>query len=103
MLGNGSFLCAFRLMPLESHVTEPIEAAWSFEVIDMDRRLVAFTDESRGDITSWTWEFGDGTVSHERNPIHRYSEQGLYNVVVLTVEGPAGTSRMAKVWDVAVK
>jgi len=103
MLGNASDLCAFRLMPVESLLRKPIEAEWSFTIVDMDRRVVAFKDESYGDITSWTWDFGDGTTSTERNPVHHYNEPGYYNVVILTVEGPSGTSRMAKVTDVAVK
>lgn len=103
MLGNASDLCAFRLMPVEKNLLKPIHAEWSFTIVDMNRRVVAFTDESYGNITSWTWDFGDGTVSHEQNPIHVYKEQGLHNVVVLTVSGPDGTARMSKVWDVAVK
>jgi PKD repeat protein len=51
---------------------------------------------------SWRWEFGDGTVSTERNPLHIYEKPGEY-VVVLAVEGPAGSARMTKVWDITVK
>ena len=40
----------------------------------MDRRLVAFKDNSAGDITSWKWDFGDGTASTEQNPIHQYKD-----------------------------
>jgi len=64
--------------------------------------MVAFTDESQVQIDSWQWNFGDGTTSKEQHPIHQYSEAGKY-VVVLWVQGPAGKSRWAKVWDVAVK
>lgn len=103
MLGNASDLCAFRLMPVEQSLQKPIEAEWTFTIVDMDKRIVAFSDKSRGDITSWTWDFGDGVTSNERNPVHQYDKPGYYNVVVLTVEGPDGTSRMAKVTDVAVK
>jgi PKD repeat protein len=55
-----------------------------------------------GDIKSWHWDFGDGETSTEQNPIHTYKNPDHY-VVVLDVEGPAGRSRRAKVWDVAVK
>jgi PKD repeat protein len=68
----------------------------------MARRQVTFTDESRGSIKRWHWDFGDGTTSKEQSPVHRYKEAGKY-IVVLNVEGPDGKSRMAKVWDVAVK
>ena len=53
MYGNASFLNEFRLMPLEAQFQKAIDARWSFKVLDMDRRLVAFEDESAGKITSW--------------------------------------------------
>jgi hypothetical protein len=102
MYGNADYLCEFKLMPLEPQFQKPIEAQWSFQVVDMDHRLVAFKDLSVGNITSWHWDFGDGETSTEQNPIHAYKNPDHY-VVVLNVEGPAGASRMAKVWDVVVK
>jgi hypothetical protein len=102
MYGNASELVPFKLMPLEPQFRKPIEAQWSFQVVDMNRRLVAFKDLSEGKVASWKWDFGDNESSTEQNPIHTYKEAGKY-VVVLWVEGPAGKSRMAKVWDVAVK
>jgi hypothetical protein len=102
MFGNASQLCAFRLMPLETSFRKPIAAQWSFLVVDMSRRLVAFKDLSEGNITSWRWEFGDGATSAEKNPNHAYPKPGDY-VVSLTVEGPEGKSRMQKVWDVTLR
>ena len=51
---------------------------------------VQFTDSSTGPITSWSWDFGDGSSSTEQNPLHVYSEAGSYSVT-LTVEGPGGS------------
>jgi len=102
MFGKASFLLPFKLMPLEDPFRKPIEANWSFNVVDMKRRLVVFTDQSSGEISNWQWDFGDGTTSHDQNPIHQYKDAGKY-VVVLWVEGPAGKSRRSKVWDVVVK
>ncbi len=102
MYGNASQLCAFKLMPLESQFRKTIEAQWSFKVVDMDRRLVAFKDLSTGNVTSWRWDFGDGEVSTEQNPIHQYKSAGNI-VVVLDVAGPGGKSRRSKVWEVQLK
>jgi hypothetical protein len=102
MYGNSTYLREFRLMPLEPQFRKPIEAKWSFKVIDMKRRLVSFEDESEGQITSWRWDFGDGTDSSDQFPIHQYQKAGEY-VVVLYVEGPAGKSRLSKIWDVTVR
>ena len=102
MYGNASELCAFRLMPLEPPFLKAIEAQWTFKVVDMDRRLVAFKDLSVGRITSWKWDFGDGATSTEQHPLHAYEKPGNY-VVVLDISGPAGSSRRSKVWDVQLK
>ena len=90
-------------MPLEPQFIKPIEAQWSFQVVDMDRRLVAFKDLSVGEIKSWHWGFGDGETSAEQNPVHAYKKPDHY-VVVLDVEGLAVANRaVSGVWDVAVK
>lgn len=102
MYGNASFLLPFRLMPLEKQYVKAIDAQWSFEVTDMKRRMVSFIDESIGNIDSWEWDFGDGRKSREKNPVHFYSAPGQY-IVTLRVKGPAGSSRMSRVWDVTLK
>lgn len=102
MFGQASELCAFRLMPLDAKLRKPIEANWSFKVVDLDRRVVAFQDETWGRATSWQWDFGDGTTSTEQHPIHTYAQTGQY-VVVLSVEGPEGKSKRSKVWDVTLR
>ena len=101
MYGKADELVAFRLMPLEPQFRK-FEANWSFQVIDQARRLVAFKDETTGEATSWKWNFGDGTTSAERNPMHTYGKGGDYTVV-LEAEGPQGRSRREKIWDVAVR
>jgi len=101
MYGNADHLVAFRLMPLELQFRK-FDANWSFKILDMNRRLVAFKDETTGKATSWKWEFGDGAVSTEQNPIHQY-ERGADYIVVLEVEGPEGVSRREKIWDVAIE
>lgn len=101
MYGDASDLVAFRLMPIERHLRDPVEADWSFEVVRPKDRVVAFQDRSYGKITSWRWEFGDDSSSTERNPTHRYEESGQF-IVTLYVEGPEGKARRAKVWDVTL-
>ncbi len=103
MVYDGSYLCAFRLMPLEKRFEPPIEARWSFKIIDMDRRLVYFKDESVGNITGWFWNFGDGETSTEQNPIHQFKKPDIHNTIWLDIEGPDGKSRHSKHWDVSVK
>jgi chitodextrinase len=51
---------------------------------------VHFTDQSAGSPTGWSWDFGDGATSTERNPSHQYTRPGSYTVT-LTTTGPTGT------------
>lgn len=102
MYGNASQLCAFRLMPLEPQFKKKLDAQWTHTVIDMDRRLVAFKDQSVGRIDSWKWDFGDGASSTEQHPLHQYAKPGNY-VVVLDIAGPDGASRHSKVWDIQLR
>lgn len=56
---------------------------------------VNFTDLSTtpsGSITAWEWDFGDGTTSNQRNPSHRYTSTGFYNIS-LTVTTSNGCKR----------
>jgi len=102
MYGNSSLGTIFTLLPLEAKYQVPFEARWSFIVTDMDKRQVTFRDESRGQISKWHWDFGDGTSSTEKDPVRRYQNPGKY-IVILDIEGASAKSRMSKVWDVAVK
>ncbi len=33
-------------------------------------------------ITSWQWNFGDGTIETEQNPVHTFTAGGVYNVTL---------------------
>ena len=48
-----------------------------------------FFDTSTGNPAEWVWEFGDGTMSNEQNPVHTFNGQGNY-VVCLTIFGVNG-------------
>ena len=53
---------------------------------------VNFVDESTGTISSWYWDFWDGTNSYDRNPSHTYAIPGIYTVS-LTVSGLKGSNK----------
>ncbi len=44
---------------------------------------ISFTNTSSND-ASWTWSFGDGSVSSNENPQHSYEEGGEVTVILLT-------------------
>lgn len=43
---------------------------------------VQFIDKSAGNPTAWLWNFGDGSMSREQNPIHKYNKVGKYTVTL---------------------
>ncbi len=50
---------------------------------------VAFTDMSIADsVSNWIWQFGDGNISNEQNPVHIYDSTGIYEVS-LEIDGIA--------------
>ena len=51
---------------------------------------VKFTDKSSGNPTTYSWNFGDGTTSSEKNPSHTYNKTGTYTVS-LTVSNEFGS------------
>ncbi|KIC95541.1 T9SS C-terminal target domain-containing protein [Flavihumibacter solisilvae] len=58
---------------------------------------ITFTDRSTIDgasITSWNWDFGDGTTSTERNPTRTFDNIGYYNIT-LTVTTSNGCTATA--------
>jgi PGF-pre-PGF domain-containing protein len=56
---------------------------------------IAFTDTSTGLPESWSWDFGDGNKSATQNPVHEYSNDGIYPVT-LTVENSKGSNSIQK-------
>ena len=59
-------------------------------IIYKDSEEVQFTDSSTG-ADNVLWDFGDGTTSEERNPLHYYYENGEYTVI-LTATNQFGQS-----------
>jgi PKD repeat protein/subtilisin family serine protease len=53
-----------------------------------DSATVSFTDLSTN-AQSWFWDFGDGTTSTQQNPVHTYTQPGVF-VVSLSAVGPDG-------------
>ena len=63
--------------------------------------VVSFSDRSTGAITSWLWNFGDGTTSTSMNPTHTYTRAGTYTPS-LTIAGPDGTNTNTKTAYISV-
>ena len=76
-------------------------ADFSWESDDLN---VDFNDESTdsdGNIESWYWDFGDGETSSEQNPMHIYTESGVYAVKLTITDNDGCTD--SKSIDVTVE
>jgi len=61
----------------------------AFEFDNSNALSVAFTDgstDSNDDITTWAWDFGDGSTSSEQNPVHMFDEAGSYDVTLVVTD-----------------
>ncbi len=56
---------------------------------------IQFTDQSTGHPITWAWDFGDGSTSALQNPVHTYTEAGVYTVS-LTASNAFGTDALVK-------
>ncbi|HNQ26014.1 MAG TPA: DUF3344 domain-containing protein, partial [Methanoregulaceae archaeon] len=80
----------------KTEITEaPIAAFSGSPLIGTAPHTVSFTDTSTGDITSRSWDFGDGATSTAQNSSHVYTNAGTYTVN-LTVTGPGGSDSEVK-------
>ncbi|RPJ78092.1 MAG: PKD domain-containing protein, partial [Alphaproteobacteria bacterium] len=88
----------FLFILLSTSVSRADNISANFNAVqspDLGPLAVKFTDTSTGNATSWSWDFGDGTTSNERNPVHKYTAAGNYNVT-LTVSNSDGSSTNTK-------
>lgn len=62
---------------------EPVgQVTAKFETKVQGGTKVSFIDQSSGSPTSWSWDFGDGSVSSEQFPVYTYLKEGTYNVTL---------------------
>ena len=57
--------------------------------------IVTFENLSSGNISGYTWDFGDATFSTDVSPVHEYLYTGTYNVKLIAV-GEAGPVEVIK-------
>jgi hypothetical protein len=56
---------------------------------------IQFLGDAEGGIQpyNWSWNFGDGSISYEQNPLHNYSSEGIF-IVNLTITDEDGNGTM---------
>lgn len=106
IINNGlsdTFECE-RALALPPITVDTIGAGFSTSVeVGCVPQSVIFTDGSIGDITSWSWNFGNGNTSTSQNPPQQlYSTAGTYTItlIVTSADGCVDTlSKEFRVYD----
>ena len=100
---NGTYFVSLAIITLDScfdYTTDAVQVGndssqcnanytYVLDTLNNTPNTYIFTDISEGEIGSWYWEFGDGSISYDQNPIHTYSNSETYNVC-LTITGMQG-------------
>ncbi len=101
---NGNSIPTFanyRLGPLDGSLCDSLGinnvpvAWWRYEQDTVQRARFEFRDLSYHEPANWYWDFGDGTSSTERHPVHEYAGTGAYEAC-LTVSNAHGSHTHCK-------
>jgi len=72
--------------PLMNYINELPASDFTFlPLAPTTQDTIQFLDESvdlDGFITFWSWDFGDKNTSNQKNPTHRYADDGMYTVTL---------------------
>ncbi len=54
------------------------------------------SSDTDGYIINWTWDFDDGTISYEKDPMHVFTKAGKYNVTLTVIDNDFEASHVTK-------
>lgn len=104
--GNGTFIVSLTATRNDSscysfysdtiQIGSPCNAGFYYTISASNSRTFHFFNTSSGTNPVYTWDFGDGTYSTSANPVHTYSSNGIYPVM-LTVNNQDSSCFDAKV------
>lgn len=80
-----------RTITITANAPAPVAAFTATPTVGSAPLDVQFTNRSTGTISSFYWDFGDGSTSSVQSPQHTYAQPGSYTAR-LTVAGPGGSA-----------
>ena len=94
-----AFLCALNTTHDGSSPISPDKTSGVFPL------TINFSDRSTGNVSSWSWDFGDGNTSTEQSPSHTFATAGKYTVSLQVTDGTSNDSESKTdlVWATAVQ
>ena len=86
--------------------TAPLNAAFSVnKTSGVFPLTISFSDRSKGNVSGWSWNFGDGNTSTEQSPSHTFASAGKYTVSLQVTDGSSNDNEAKTdlVWATAVQ
>jgi subtilase family serine protease len=74
---------ASKKVTVKGEENQPPKASFTYEKDGLTVRFTSTSADPDGDIETYSWFFRDGGISNQKNPIHTYSSEGTYTVVLL--------------------
>jgi len=79
---NGCESSIGQIVIVNENDTTLCYADFTYELSEDNHKQVFFTDLSSPNIDYWFWDFGDGQFSEDTNPVHTYTTEGVYRVIL---------------------
>ena len=76
-------VCVSNVFSLPIEIFAEPAANFSIQTVSCSKQEILFTDETTlagNTVKSYLWDFGDGSTSVLKNPIHSYATSGNYNI-----------------------
>lgn len=79
----------YRLGPIDGSICDTLGidnipwAHWRYDQDTTHYLKFEFTDLSAYEVEEWFWDFGDGGTSSDTNPVHTFSQNGIYEVCLI--------------------
>ena len=92
---HGDSASAATLVVVENSNLPPVAIAVAAPTSGPAPLPVAFIGsgiDTDGRISSYNWDFGDGTISNQQNPVHLYSLPGIYRATLVVFDNDGAQS-----------
>ena len=73
---------------------------YASDAIGTTTRFIDRSTDADGQVVSWSWNFGDGTTSSEKNPTHTFAQPGDYTVSLTVTDDSGLTNTYTNVYHV---
>lgn len=74
----------------------PPSASFNWSATDLTVQFTSDSFDPDGNVTSWSWEFGDGQSSSSEHPQHSYAAGGAYNASLTVTDNEGASSTASK-------